>query len=175
MADVSVIYKENTLAELSASGTLTMHTSGHYCEDDILIEYIKPQNETTGERTKVFAVENGSAVSGKWWNVTGADAVIAEHRNADTFGVTWLCLSPAESPSTRGGTQCNRLMTTTDYGIYARMETNGTDAVSRINNAVNVENTTVGRCYVAEDGSIRLFGSSTYPLKAGSYMFVVFW
>ena len=42
MADITVSYKGNTIAEVSASGTTTLGTSGKYCEDDITLQYVKP-------------------------------------------------------------------------------------------------------------------------------------
>lgn len=42
MADITVSYKGATIAEVSASGTTTLGTSGKYCEDDISIAYVQP-------------------------------------------------------------------------------------------------------------------------------------
>lgn len=42
MADVTLKYKGDTIAELSESGNKTIETAGKYCEADILLEYIKP-------------------------------------------------------------------------------------------------------------------------------------
>lgn len=42
MADLTVRYKGNPIAELSESGTKTLKTAGKYCEDDISVEYAKP-------------------------------------------------------------------------------------------------------------------------------------
>lgn len=42
MADITISYKGNTIAEVSASGTTTLGTSGKYCEDDISVAYVKP-------------------------------------------------------------------------------------------------------------------------------------
>lgn len=41
MADVTLKYKGDTIAELSASGNKTIETAGKYCEADILLEYVK--------------------------------------------------------------------------------------------------------------------------------------
>lgn len=40
--DVTISYKSNVIATMSASGTKTLKTSGKYCEDDITVEYTKP-------------------------------------------------------------------------------------------------------------------------------------
>ena len=42
MADLTIKYKGNSIAELSESGTKTLKTAGKYCEDDITVEYAKP-------------------------------------------------------------------------------------------------------------------------------------
>jgi hypothetical protein len=41
MADVTLTYKGDTIAELSESGSKTLETAGKYCEADILLEYAK--------------------------------------------------------------------------------------------------------------------------------------
>lgn len=46
MADITISYKGNTIAEISASGTTTLETAGKYCEDDITIEYVRPNVQT---------------------------------------------------------------------------------------------------------------------------------
>ena len=43
---VNVKYKDDTIANLSDTGTKTLKTGGKYCEGDILIDYVKP--ESTG-------------------------------------------------------------------------------------------------------------------------------
>ena len=42
MADLTIKFKGNPIAELSESGTKTLKTAGKYCEDDIKVEYAKP-------------------------------------------------------------------------------------------------------------------------------------
>ena len=39
---VNIKYKNNSIAELSDTGTKTLKTAGKYCEDDITVEYAKP-------------------------------------------------------------------------------------------------------------------------------------
>lgn len=41
MADVTLTYKGDTIAELSDSGNKKLETAGKYCEADILLEYVK--------------------------------------------------------------------------------------------------------------------------------------
>ena len=42
MPDVTISYKGNSIATMSASGTKTLLTEAKYCEDDITIDYVKP-------------------------------------------------------------------------------------------------------------------------------------
>ena len=42
MADIEVTYNNNTIVELSESGTKTLKTAGKYCEDDITVIYDQP-------------------------------------------------------------------------------------------------------------------------------------
>ena len=42
MADLTIRFKGNPIAELSESGTKTLKTAGKYCEGDIIVEYAKP-------------------------------------------------------------------------------------------------------------------------------------
>ena len=43
MADVTLTYKGATIGELSESGNKTIKTAGKYCEDDILLDYVRPE------------------------------------------------------------------------------------------------------------------------------------
>ena len=42
MSDITVTYKDSTIATMDASGTKTLKTAGKYCDGDIGIEYEKP-------------------------------------------------------------------------------------------------------------------------------------
>ena len=52
MADVSIKYKGSAIAELSASGTKTLKTSGKYCEGDVTVLYTKPNASDLVSGTK---------------------------------------------------------------------------------------------------------------------------
>jgi len=54
MSDITIAYKGATIAELSASGSKTLNTSGKYCEGDISITYDKP------EATSVVLVQDAN-------------------------------------------------------------------------------------------------------------------
>ena len=49
MADITIGYKGETIAEISASGTTTLGTSGKYCEDNITLQYVRPSAPTQND------------------------------------------------------------------------------------------------------------------------------
>ena len=49
MADVTLTYKGNTIAEMSDTGTKTLKTAGKYCEGDIGVSYVKPSSGGTSD------------------------------------------------------------------------------------------------------------------------------
>ena len=52
MADVTLTYKGNTIAEMSDTGTKTLKTAGKYCEGDIGVSYVKPSSGGSDELVK---------------------------------------------------------------------------------------------------------------------------
>ena len=52
MADVTLTYKGNTIAEMSDTGTKTLKTAGKYCEGDIGVNYVKPSSGGSDELVK---------------------------------------------------------------------------------------------------------------------------
>lgn len=42
MTDVSIKYKGSAIANMSASGSKTLKTSGKYCEGDVVVQYTRP-------------------------------------------------------------------------------------------------------------------------------------
>lgn len=53
MAEVNISYNDTVIAEMDASGTKTLLTSGKYCEDDIEIVYNRPAAPTPSLQAKV--------------------------------------------------------------------------------------------------------------------------
>ena len=67
MADLTIKYKGNPIAELSESGTKTLKTAGKYCEDDISVEYAKPAGGGSGfAETIVTDVMQNHIVVSSW-------------------------------------------------------------------------------------------------------------
>lgn len=64
MADVTIIYNNNDIATMDASGTKTLKTQGTYVPHDILVKYIKPEtvvdtNAIVVEKTFTERLKNG--------------------------------------------------------------------------------------------------------------------
>lgn len=74
MADITISYKGNTIAEVSASGTTTLETAGKYCEDDISLAYAKPSGSSyvkLAEQEFTVNTSNTSQVNVGTMNVSG--------------------------------------------------------------------------------------------------------
>lgn len=57
MSDVSISYKNNVIATMDASGSKVLGTKGKYCEDDIEIDYVKPES---GGSSGIVLLASGS-------------------------------------------------------------------------------------------------------------------
>lgn len=83
MADVTVKYKGNTIAEMSGAGSKTLKTSGKYCEGDIGITYTPPDQPVMNFKTYEITLEH----VGGWVYIVTLDDEIMEHVDDPTFTV----------------------------------------------------------------------------------------
>lgn len=86
MADVTIKYKGNTIAEMSKEGTKTLQTSGKYCEGDITVDYIPPATgggEVETVSCKIYEIT--LAKSSGWIKLVTLDADVLEHINDPKF------------------------------------------------------------------------------------------
>lgn len=95
MADVTVKYKGNTIAEISKEGTKTLKTSGKYCEGDISVSYIPPSGGEVVEATCKTYELNLAKKSG-WVELTALDSEVLAHINDPSLVVTLSCLDSYE-------------------------------------------------------------------------------
>ena len=79
MADLTIKFKGNPIAELSESGTKTLKTAGKYCEADISVEYAKPAGGSGGG--EMFS----SSASGRIPEYQVGHAVSVLEMNTDMF------------------------------------------------------------------------------------------
>lgn len=85
MAEVSIKYNGNTIAELNEDGKKTLKTSGMYCDGDIEVDYVRPTSvpdepdEVVPANYKQFSFTSASAVASKYTTVVSGDPDVAEH------------------------------------------------------------------------------------------------
>lgn len=93
MADITVTYKGNTIAEVSASGTTTLETSGKYCEGNISLAYVQPsggawkwigQNATL-VKTELYSVALSDTLYNTWTPSTTAKEIVASNSSIGTL------------------------------------------------------------------------------------------
>ena len=65
MADLTIKFKGQSIAEMTESGTKTLKTAGKYCEDDISVEYAKPAGGG-GFAETICEVAGNNNVSSNW-------------------------------------------------------------------------------------------------------------
>ena len=63
MADLTIKFKGQTIAEMTESGTKMLKTAGKYCEDDITVEYAKPAGGGGGGSELVLSATRLPAVT----------------------------------------------------------------------------------------------------------------
>ena len=81
MADVTIKYKGETIAEMSGTSEKTLKTGGTYCEDDIEIAY--------APRSRTYEVTIGSHNPAIWNLLVTLDADVLAHINDPTFTVNF--------------------------------------------------------------------------------------
>lgn len=183
MGNLTIKYGDTILSEDSGTITKTLKTSGKYCEKNFTVSMTGAENDPTTVSHKRFTYHADSKFSGKWVDMVGADEDIANHLNDDTFTVAYKFLgNPTPEYSTRGGFYCNlpfsytdTANTTPNYGYCMRTNGSGIGATQSLTNKMTVKTTAVGACYVAPDGAISFFASSTYPINIGAYEIMVWW
>lgn len=116
MADITVSYKGSTIAEVSASGTTTLGTSGKYCEDDITLQYVKPasyvklgENEFAVNQTSTSPAYVGAINISPSTDLWRSDKIIyvriidkAGKRNGYFLGGSFFYINPIPSNSGTG-------------------------------------------------------------------------
>lgn len=60
MADVTISYKGESIATMSASGTKTLQTQGKYCEDNITVQYTSPGSGGITPTGSITITDNGT-------------------------------------------------------------------------------------------------------------------
>lgn len=89
MADITLSYKGNTIATMSASGSKTIQTAGKYCEGDIglvydrpiTLSYEEPQTAEPADNNVYMLLERGLALTEKPVCQTPAAGIAGQKQN----------------------------------------------------------------------------------------------
>jgi hypothetical protein len=112
-ADVTILYNNSTIAEMSASGTEVLETNGKYMASDITIEYTKPE---VPSGTAGTPVATKGAVSNHSVSVTPSVTNTTGYITGGTITGTAVTVSASELV---GGTKAITSSGTTDVTNYA--------------------------------------------------------
>ena len=137
MPDVTISYKGNSIATMSASGTKTLLTEGTYCEDDITVDYTVPTpaaGSATTPATTITANPTISVSSGGLITATASASqsitptVVAGYVSAGTAGTVTVSGSNTQQMTTKGATTYTP--TTTNQTIASGTYLTGTQTIS---------------------------------------------
>lgn len=182
MDDVTIKYKGSNIAEMNASGTKTVETSGKYCEGDITVEYVaKEQNvqrwdvtistgvPSTSGGTTVYFLQNNAWLKANRSNPGLCIAVFPK------FTVQY-----DSSKSLVQGVymQSNRaLMAKSDgtgqYSLSAYVNSSG-GITARMRTYPLTTSNNIGDLCVTESGGLYALATSNQPLAIGEYTVIAF-
>lgn len=121
-----------------------------------------------------FATDKGAGQVA--FNPNG-DSDIAAHRNDSTFCIGIIAAQDTAAASTRAVFVGNNPLhaNVTAYGYYLRSSSSGLAYAVVAKKPSEAAQSTAGTLTVDENGVISVFSSSSYPIRAGSYLVVVGW
>lgn len=158
MGNVTIGYKNATIAQMEASGTKTLKTSGKYCEGDITVDYVQTprQSKTVTPTAAGFTVSPDAGKVLSSVSVSGDADLIPNNvrKGVNIFGVT----GTVEEGITPSGTQ-----DITENGTY--------DVTKDATATVSVRNGTNNRHYeVTNPSTVVSYGNyvviATDPILA---------
>ena len=107
------------------------------------------------------------------------DPDIAAHRNDSSFVAGFMALFNIAASSTRALIASNNVIhsnaSPTPYGIYMRSSSAGVAGVSVSKTVSSAQESSPGTISVDSNGVISAFSSSSYPLRAGTYIVICGW
>ena len=117
-----------------------------------------------------------------WITFANADPTIAAHRADARFTIGIIALSAQQPKAAFLGAISGNVnfaanytaLTNPIYGLYMRSSSSGIVG-SVQSNSILTENAAAGSVYVSEDGAIKAYSSSTYPICEGAYLIVCGW
>ena len=182
MADVSIKYKNATVAEMSAKGTKTLKTSGKYCEGDIAVTYVPPAGETVEVNVKSYDIT--LAKSSGWVLLLTLDDEVLSHINDESFGVmlynksTFSYVNYAGNCYTAGN---NPIAMANGYPVYGYASRNVTEAKLQTGSIFYPANSTTTSTSLDGFGQFRLSGNEFYLkpsdgfIREGTYRILFTW
>ena len=173
MADVSIKYKGNVIAEMSESGTKTLETSGTYCEGDIEVEYSQPAG---GESSpcKVFTFTSPAAVVAQFVTVVSGDPDVAAHYADENAMVTVRKITNNTSNGTAFISHTNHSFGGGAYGYYMNCNgtSNGSATIAIPLNSTASAGTPFARCDA--NGDIKVYAQRTANNFGGANYIITF-
>ena len=179
MADITLSYKNNTIKEISASGTTTLNTAGTYCEDDITLEYTKPSG-TYQAKTNINPTTSSQTITPD----SGYDALSSVQINAMPTGSYTLSAtkgtvsnnSVSVTPSViiNGGYISSQSLDGNDVTVTASELVSGTKSISANGTGIDVTNyasvnVAVPTANVESNKNATLEGGSTIITPSSGY------
>ena len=112
VSEVTITYKGSSIAEMNASGQKTLTTGGCYCEDDITIEYNRPESPTPALQSKTVTPTESEQTVTADSGYDGLSEVTVEAIDSDYVG-TGITRRSSSDLTVSGAT------VTTPAGFYA--------------------------------------------------------
>lgn len=176
MADVTVKYKDSTIAEMSnGNGTKTLKTRGCYCEGDIKVDYTP--------RIKTYDIT--LAKSFGWVLLATLDEEVLEHINDASFTVSLVNASAYTTVNYSGAMYfCgNRFIGKySTYDVYGGAHREGNETSNTFHVICAPANSTSSTLILSSTfGQFRLDGNKYYLqpgdgyVKAGNYRLTFTW
>lgn len=181
MSDVTIKYKGNVVADMSAEGTKTLKTSGKYCEGDIVVDYT-PSTTSQVVNSKTFDITLSK--SSGWVKLITLDSEVKSHINDPTFTVLLVIKSDYEYVNYAGSIFCasntssGRSNSYPTYGYCNRQVSETSMSSGPIYYPANHASTSTP---IGGNGMFRVNGSDYYLkpgdgfIRAGDYRLVFTW
>ena len=184
MADVSITYKGNTIAEISEEGTKTLKTGGCYCDSDIIVSYSPTTGGSGSTATNCKIYEITLAKASGWVLLTELDADVLAHINDASLTVSLTPISSYTYEFYAGATfiACNTPWGYTNtYPAYGFAGREASATSCQANFIYYPPNNTGTNVAIGGHGMFRLDGSNYYLrpgdgyIKAGTYRLTFTW
>lgn len=172
MADVTIAYRGNTIAEMDDSGSKTLKTGGCYCEGDVTVSYT-PRTDDTYQH---WDVSVSGTISSNYVNIL-QDNWLKEHRTDSNLCVAVIPKFPITHTSGKGNQGIylftNGVIAEADSGtrykgLSVYVHSNG-GIMPRGRPTGVTGGTNICDMDVTSAGVLRVVATADYPVLAGEY------